>query len=453
MENLQEKLALRDEIIYRFAGDFIYIFCVNLLEDSFEIIQKSEDGTGLVQSHVEEDFFSTILETVPKYFSNEDWKFFEQKFSLNVIDAELNLLDCYNFTLPMTLHNSPQFVQFRFQKAKSVDMKDCLLVGIYDVDKDVRNEMYKMEQVRRTEQKVMYLEEKTGPVNMDAHMDALTGLNNRQSYEQDIKSEILLDTDFIYMSIVVDGLMDVNKGLGHEAGDELIRGAAFCMNTCLAPYGEIYRIAGDEFVAIIYADQSQLAEILNEFDQTMAEWKGKILPSLSMSYGCVFRADYPKLSVKEIAKLANERMTDTKADAFVREGVDIRGQKEAFDTVCKLYTKIIRVNLSTEHYSIIQADDTELGEHMGYHESSISQWLDGFVKAGGVHVEDVENFCEKVSMDYMRKYFEEGHAVLSVFYRRKEGDKYIQSMMEVVPYEKNSVGELIAYLYVKKLEM
>ena len=49
----------------------------------------------------------------------------------------------------------------------------------------------------------------------------------------------------------VNGLKKVNDQLGHDAGDELLKGASSCISRCFGSYGKAYRTGGDEFIAIV----------------------------------------------------------------------------------------------------------------------------------------------------------------------------------------------------------
>ena len=61
--------------------------------------------------------------------------------------------------------------------------------------------------------------------------DEMTRLNNRRSYDEDLKElrkGRLADT-FVLFSIDINGLKKANDTMGHTAGDELIKGAANCL--------------------------------------------------------------------------------------------------------------------------------------------------------------------------------------------------------------------------------
>lgn len=119
-----------------------------------------------------------------------------------------------------------------------------------------------------------------------SNTDELTGCFNRRAYEKDISS-LPLDKAFIYISMDVNGLKIINDSLGHEAGDELLKGASFCMKQCFNEYGKVYRTGGDEFIAIIFADSQRFAQIKEKFDKTVADWSGKYIESMTISCGFV----------------------------------------------------------------------------------------------------------------------------------------------------------------------
>ena len=74
-------------------------------------------------------------------------------------------------------------------------------------------------------------------------------------------------------SVDINGLKTVNDTLGHEAGDELICGAARCIEATLGTWGKCYRTGGDEFIVLAEMDwtetQEALARLAREADQAM----------------------------------------------------------------------------------------------------------------------------------------------------------------------------------------
>ncbi|MBQ9043642.1 MAG: diguanylate cyclase [Eggerthellaceae bacterium] len=145
-------------------------------------------------------------------------------------------------------------------------------------------------------------------------VDRLTGCLNRRAYEDDLeefRNEPPKES-FVCASLDVNGLKAANDTLGHAAGDELLVGAAQCMKACFEPYGKLYRIGGDEFAALFFANPEQLETLKADLQESFDSWKGELVKTLSVSVGYVTRAEYPNETVLEMAKEADRRMYDAK---------------------------------------------------------------------------------------------------------------------------------------------
>lgn len=286
-----------------------------------------------------------------------------------------------------------------------------------------------------------------------AYNDELTGLYNRRAYEKDLNEfrNSTLDADFVYISFDVNGLKTVNDTLGHEAGDELIRGAADCLNKCFGSYGKVYRTGGDEFQAIITVSKDVLDDLKAIFEAEVDSWSGRLVPELRISAGYVVFADNTALSVSEVTKLADQRMYKDKSSYYTAKGVDRRGQQAAFEVLCQSYTKILKVDLEKDKYSILQMDEKEKNSLKGFSEQ-LSVWLHNFAMSGQVHPDDVEEYLRKTDMGYIKSYFNNGNKELSLHYRRKIGDNFHTVMMELCPAREYSSENQTVYLYVKNID-
>lgn len=97
--------------------------------------------------------------------------------------------------------------------------------------------------------------QKIAKANEKAYTDALTGVKNRYAYIEalgDIERGLEDGTLEEYGIIVFDmiGLRNINSDKGHEAGDEYIKKG--CDIICKSfKHSTVYRIGGDEFVAIL----------------------------------------------------------------------------------------------------------------------------------------------------------------------------------------------------------
>lgn len=283
--------------------------------------------------------------------------------------------------------------------------------------------------------------------------DELTGLLNRHAYEQELKlyKNNAPGSDFVYVSMDVNGLKTANDTLGHEAGDELLQGAAICLEKIFGKYGKIFRTGGDEFQAIIFVDSDKLKKIKEDFEQTIQKWTGKLVTELRISAGYVTKKENPNLSIVEIIKLADQRMYKEKSLYYTSRGIDRRAQQDAYEVLCNSYTKVLKVNLSEDSFSIIQMDSNEKNEVKGYNEK-ISKWLHDFGTSGQVHKEDIDEYLNRTDINYIRNYFEAGNKVLGIQYRRKIGDEFHKVMMEMIPSKDYSESNKLIYLYVKNIE-
>lgn len=159
-----------------------------------------------------------------------------------------------------------------------------------------------------------------------AKTDALTGLLNRRGYDNSVlaRSKAPLEDNLVYVSMDLNGLKQANDTLGHEAGDELIKVAASCMKKCFGPYGEVFRMGGDEFAAMIEADGPQLETIKAEFENMIKHWGTEIVKGLSVSCGYVRHSEFPDKRLEELAKIADKRMYKAKQAYYKTTGVDRR---------------------------------------------------------------------------------------------------------------------------------
>ncbi len=284
--------------------------------------------------------------------------------------------------------------------------------------------------------------------------DELTGLLNRRAYEEDIyeQNDVSLKDNFVLMSLDVNGLKVVNDTLGHAAGDELLIGASDCMRKNLGSCGKIYRTGGDEFIAILYCDSGKLKKILSDFDKTMEDWKGSLVDSLSISYGFVTKEEKPELSVRELGVIADKRMYEAKSAHYRKKGVDRRGHQDVHRTLCEMYSKILKINLSDDSYQIINMDMEEQTVEKGFSDN-ISDWLSLFGTSGQVHPDDLQEYLKKTDTRFMKDYFAGNKTTLSISYRRKYDEKYRRVIMDIVRTNDYSETNQSLYLFVKSIDI
>ena len=157
-------------------------------------------------------------------------------------------------------------------------------------------------------------------------VDQSTQLLNRRAFEEK-KAELAmseLKEDFVYVTADLNGLKGVNDNLGHAAGDELIRGAADCLKAAFGDYGDVYRIGGDEFAAILYLTEAQREAATAELARLSAEWSGQQLKGLSISCGWASSREFPSENIAELMKISDERMYAAKEKYYQETGNERR---------------------------------------------------------------------------------------------------------------------------------
>lgn len=124
-------------------------------------------------------------------------------------------------------------------------------------------------------------------VNQLAYKDGLTGVKNKTCYNDYIKviSQDYGDNMRKYAVVLFDinNLKVINDNYGHDTGDILI--TASCGYICKTfAHSPVFRIGGDEFVAILEgSDFEKRNELLNEFERNMKDIRLSVEPFVPIS--------------------------------------------------------------------------------------------------------------------------------------------------------------------------
>ena len=280
-----------------------------------------------------------------------------------------------------------------------------------------------------------------------SNIDKMTGCFNRKSYEEDL-SNMSENDQFIYVSMDVNGLKIINDSHGHAAGDELICGAAACMRRCFGKYGKVYRIGGDEFVAVLFVQLEQFLWIKTEFDGDIRYWTGNQVEEISISCGYVSSGERKWAFMKEIANVADIRMYEEKAMYYKKNGVDRQGQPASYVALYRLYSQILRINLQKDHYKILNWKET-IHKNKQLPKGTLTEWFDNFQDIQFIHPDDREEYQQKTDLEYLKQQFAEQKEFVTITYRVKEGTDYKTVTLEIVPEDENSKNTYEGFLYVK----
>lgn len=159
--------------------------------------------------------------------------------------------------------------------------------------------------------------------------DMMTDFLNRHAYNEVAERYEAgkPEHDLIYVMIDVNGLKTVNDTYGHQAGDRLIISAAECIREALGRYGKLFRMGGDEFVAVIHADAGELAEALEILQKEIGQKNTETTYTLSVAIGYALQCDMTDKSFKEMASAADKNMYQNKKEYYEKNGIDRRKRR------------------------------------------------------------------------------------------------------------------------------
>ncbi len=155
--------------------------------------------------------------------------------------------------------------------------------------------------------------------------DILTGVFSRYAYNETSKAyDVCIPKDLAVFLIDINGLKTVNDKNGHEAGDELICGAAECIDTTIGRNGKTFRIGGDEFVVFARMTREDADYALTLLKRKTAHWTGAFTGQLSLSVGYAFAGEETCSKVEELVEKADQRMYEQKKAYYQIGGHDRR---------------------------------------------------------------------------------------------------------------------------------
>lgn len=152
-----------------------------------------------------------------------------------------------------------------------------------------------------------------------AHTDALTGVANTRSFYLEVEREIERSRryrhPFVLAYIDLDHFKSINDGLGHAAGDDLLRSVAHTITRSVRESDTVARLGGDEFAVLMpETTESTVAAALERVRSGLADAissNGDRGPRVDATIGAVVFETVPA-SVDAAVMLADELMYEGK---------------------------------------------------------------------------------------------------------------------------------------------
>ncbi|NMD57926.1 MULTISPECIES: GGDEF domain-containing protein [Tsukamurella] len=151
-----------------------------------------------------------------------------------------------------------------------------------------------------------------------ATTDAITRLPNRHALEFLLAGEQAAPIRVVAYADL-DRFKRFNDGLGHGAGDEVLRGVARRIDSAMGPDDAVYRVGGDEFVVVSRALDATPDELVERLSAAVGRAPIRIDGAdidVSVTVGAVLVADHPSAGAAIAA--ADAAMYRAKAAPRVR---------------------------------------------------------------------------------------------------------------------------------------
>ena len=158
-------------------------------------------------------------------------------------------------------------------------------------------------------------------VSILSETDLLTGLCNRNSYEQKLEAYSSMGSQALACIYVdVNGLHEMNNSKGHAAGDKMLQ---FVGRTLQKEFGErnSFRIGGDEFIALVTDEKEEVIKAKIDRIQVPVEEKSYHV-SIGYSIG-----NTSKTEISLLISTAEKHMYEAKQLFYQQRGVDRRARK------------------------------------------------------------------------------------------------------------------------------
>lgn len=157
------------------------------------------------------------------------------------------------------------------------------------------------------------LEEK---IRYMAETDQLTGLKNRNSFEQTTSGKDMRSAKDLYCVYVdVNGLHELNNEEGHEAGDRMLKDIASAMQGIFGAENT-YRVGGDEYVALgAELKPDEIEEKAGKLKADVQKAGYHIALGLSCESG-------EHIDVHKLVKSAEALMYEDKERYYIENGID-----------------------------------------------------------------------------------------------------------------------------------
>lgn len=152
----------------------------------------------------------------------------------------------------------------------------------------------------------------------NSETDLLTGLYNRNLFQDIIQSYIRDSKSYGLIMLDINGLKYINDHFGHEEGDRIIREAADAIRDSVRDSDLVFRFGGDEFLILTSYQESVLKMIKNRIKakNKLPTRHSPAVLNLSLGYA----SSWEEKKMEAVLSLADQRMYQDKQAFYLGEG-------------------------------------------------------------------------------------------------------------------------------------
>jgi diguanylate cyclase (GGDEF)-like protein len=237
-------------------------------------------------------------------------------------------------------------------------------------------------------------------------MDALSGLGTRSGYEHDMEEyDRMFEADknmkFTFLFVDINNLKSVNGLYGHQEGDAYIANMAVLLVTNLQNAEHIYRMGGDEFLAIYRkTDEKTVVKDIERVQKVCSKEREKgYTPELAIGYAI---SDPNYNNLRDVLRVADYMMYRNKADIKreIAEGV-----------IHHVGTRLNLSGLTDRIFDAMCLTSEEYYPYLTNMETNVTRVAPAMAEFFGLDSEFQDNFSEvwilKVHPDDRNEYIED----------------------------------------------
>ncbi|MDO4889807.1 MAG: EAL domain-containing protein [Coriobacteriaceae bacterium] len=264
-EAIRQATVTYASIAHALAMDYFSIYYIDTDNDSFIEYSSAPQYKKLNIETNGDDFFNLSRENIKRVVHPDDIPMILEAFTKEKVMSSLERDETFTLTYRLILDGEPTYVHMKATRMEN-RADHHIVIGVSNVNTQIRREQEHARAMRK------------------ANHDSLTGVKSLHAYsetEQRINQSIASDEQQPFAVAVCDinDLKRVNETLGNRAGDQYIKDA--CVVVCnVFKHSPVYRVGGDEFVAILqgndYVARESLMTLLED-NNRMSRQIGGIL--------------------------------------------------------------------------------------------------------------------------------------------------------------------------------